>query len=193
MRCIGSEVNVCPCSAVDETSSAFDHSDGEEEKESLLSEQAAAASEGGSEVQAPVSLAWSARRNKTTLELAWSARRKKTASERTLQHERSSGHPHTLPQDAAPSFGSVAWTQVEDDELLALKTGEASWAEISDQLPSRGLEELEERWSFLLGVAELRAGERHHTDLVAAPFRSMTCLFMTANGAFPQVLALFRN
>ena len=65
------------------------------------------------------------------------------------------------------SFESPPWMQADSDKLLALKTGGASWAEISEQMPSRSLEELMERWSLDVEVSKLRTGMDHRMDLVS--------------------------
>jgi hypothetical protein len=75
------------------------------------------------------------------------------------------------------SFKSGAWTQADYDKLLALKTGGARWAEISEQMPSRCREELEQRWSLVVEVADLRTGMRLRMDLVVSPFRPLGCAF----------------
>jgi hypothetical protein len=77
MCCIGSCVTVGTRSVADESSSAEEEEETEVE-ESMLSEEATAASEGDSEVEAPTSS-------------DWEMRKAKTKSERKLLHERFSG------------------------------------------------------------------------------------------------------
>ena len=88
-----------------------------------------------------------------------------------------------FPPDVS-AFKTGPWTQADSVTLLALKTGGASWAEISEQMPSRSLEELKECWSLGVEVSELRAGMRRRMDPVVCPFRPLGCLLVTARIAW---------